>query len=602
MKIKKTRSRDNESIGYMKNKNIISIIPIICIIAVVPLIVYLKPIQLKDTVYQYWNGSKTNGDLFSYYKMVYFLIFTSIATLSFIITMYIKKKTIKHAYLYIPMAAIAILTIVSTLNTDYIDIAINGFPDRYEGMYAILGYMLILFITINIIDEEKQIEAIFYSLIVSGLIIGTIGIFQYFGLDFFRSNIGKIIMLPKEYEPVASEMKFFDTKNSIYSTLYHYNYVGSYMAMLFPLSLVLFWIQKEKKKKIFLGLFSLLMFINWIGCRSRAGVVGGVFALIILFIILGKKIFKNKKVVLITLISLLIVFIGIDTASKGSLRNKLLSIYLDPQVETKGEKIDEIAYENGALKIKTNNSVMNLILVSHQVIFTDEKYNPIKINIEGNNISFYDDRYKQYNAKINIVNNNTTIDIGMGGAVAKFAVVDNKIKMLNYRGVPTDIEPIKKWGFEGKESLGSARGYIWSRSIPLLKSALLYGYGPDTFAAVFPQNDSVGKLKAYGTAQILVDKPHNFYLQTAMNTGVISLLAVLVLFIYYFISSIRYYTKNDLHNFKSVAGLAVFVAFCGYIGAAFFNDSVVSVAPVFWVLLGMGISINMSLKKQISQK
>ena len=31
----------------------------------------------------------------------------------------------------------------------------------------------------------------------------------------------------------------------------------------------------------------------------------------------------------------------------------------------------------------------------------------------------------------------------------------------------------------------------------------------------------------------------------------------------------------------------------------FFNDSSVSVAPVFWVLLGTGISINMKLNKSM---
>jgi hypothetical protein len=43
------------------------------------------------------------------------------------------------------------------------------------------------------------------------------------------------------------------------------------------------------------------------------------------------------------------------------------------------------------------------------------------------------------------------------------------------------------------------------------------------------------------------------------------------------------------------AGAACFAAFCGYVSAALFNDSVVSVAPVFWLLLGLGIGINVKV-------
>jgi len=41
------------------------------------------------------------------------------------------------------------------------------------------------------------------------------------------------------------------------------------------------------------------------------------------------------------------------------------------------------------------------------------------------------------------------------------------------------------------------RGYIWSRSLPLLRNTILVGYGPDTFAMNFPQHDIAGKVKAY---------------------------------------------------------------------------------------------------------
>ena len=133
----------------------------------------------------------------------------------------------------------------------------------------------------------------------------------------------------------------------------------------------------------------------------------------------------------------------------------------------------------------------------------------------------------------------------------------------------------------------------------MIKDTLILGNGPDTFTVYFPQNDLVGKLKNFGKTTIIVDKPHNYYLQLAVDTGVLSLIAMLTLFGMYIISSLRLYIKNDSKDFTTQVGIMIFAAVCGYLIAAFFNDSVVSVAPVFWVLLGTGLSINHTLKAQM---
>ena len=153
-------------------------------------------------------------------------------------------------------------------------------------------------------------------------------------------------------------------------------------------------------------------------------------------------------------------------------------------------------------------------------------------------------------------------------------------------------------GFYGKERLGSARGYIWARSLPLLKETLLLGYGPDTYALHFPQDDYLGKWYAYGTTSIVVDKPHNLYLQIALNQGVIALIGFLILVGAYIVRSMKLYAFRDGYSRFDIMGIAILLGIVGYLGAGVFNDSVVSVAPIFWILLGAGMAINFLIGKE----
>ena len=124
---------------------------------------------------------------------------------------------------------------------------------------------------------------------------------------------------------------------------------------------------------------------------------------------------------------------------------------------------------------------------------------------------------------------------------------DNSIHIINTNSKKdVDIEFPETFGFKGKEKLGSMRGYIWSRSIPMLKNNLILGSGPDTFAFRFPQNDLIGLYYAYDTPNTIVDKPHNLYLQIALNDGVIALLAFLAIMIIYIVDSIKLYALKEI--------------------------------------------------------
>lgn len=108
----------------------------------------------------------------------------------------------------------------------------------------------------------------------------------------------------------------------------------------------------------------------------------------------------------------------------------------------------------------------------------------------------------------------------------------------------------------------------------------------------------LGKLYAYDTTQMIVDKPHNLYLQIGINEGGVALLAFLVMMAAHLIDSFRLYALRREYDGQQIVGAAVALAIIGYLGAGFFNDSIVSVAPIFWVLFGVGVAVNQLNRRQ----
>jgi len=126
----------------------------------------------------------------------------------------------------------------------------------------------------------------------------------------------------------------------------------------------------------------------------------------------------------------------------------------------------------------------------------------------------------------------------------------------------------------------------------MLKDTVIIGHGPDTYALEFPQHDYVGKLNSFRSHRMIVDKPHNMYLQIGINTGLITLLALLAMYLMYFIDSMKIYFKRDINTFLEYIGIGIFVGVMSYLVAGIFNDQIVSVAPLFYSMVGVGLSVN----------
>ena len=459
---------------------------------------------------------------------------------------------------------------------------------------------------LNIAQKKSALKLILAGLLFSAFIASLIGLFQFIGrvelfgkvcepLDFFKTNLGRMLIIPREYRGLNVN---FSTQQ-IYSTLYNSNFVGSFMGMALLLSVVLFIYDTNKTRKVIFCILSLLIFSNWAGCLSRAGYVGVISAVLIFivivilrFILLKKKadrdliksFSRNAAIIVSVLIGL---FFVLDLSSKSSISRQFSRLY----VKSEPDEIIDVKITSDTILYLTSSTEMQIRLVSNDLQFFSGDGSRLVPTFKKSDASYRFDcpNYSKYRFSLD---KNYILSLYYGEALINIAITNQGFKIFDARYGVSDVKKTPCWGFKGMEGWGSNRGYEWSRTIPLLKNVVFLGNGPDTFAFYFPQQDYIAKLKYFGDPYIIVDKPHNMYLQTAVNTGCVSLISILIIFISYVVTSIKIMFNNDRRTVYSIVSLGVFLGNTAYMIAALSNDSLISVAPVFWIMLGLGYAVN----------
>ena len=607
MKKKDTKSKQPITIDYENKKlSVIYFLPLLLIAGFVPLIVYAKYVELEGTNQAlYWTGQRQYLDFFSYWKSVWVVVLTAIALIFYIILYKQKKLPFKNLkQYYIPLGIYAIFVIISTIFAIDKPTALWGFVDMYQGMFVLLSYVTITFLTINFVNSERDVSLFVKAFTILMIIEGLLGITQYFGFDFFQTKIGSSLIIPGNLQ--IDNLSFSFGPKTIYGTLFNTNFVGSFATLMLPLSVAFLLGAKTKKQRIVSGIAVVLMIFTWIGCNSRAGYLGIAVSAVVALWLFRKLITKHWKIS-VSLFAVFIIFlVGLNMVSGGVLFKRLKTFNVIEQInniKTRNEtslRFENIELGKDTFAIKTNRETLNFRIDEEKLYFLDEKNNELEITTNGNKITINNKRYANYN--IIISENYPGVTINRSGRVFNFYFANNGVKLLGSGG--RIIEPIVAESFrplDGLERFANTRGYIWGRTIPLLKDYIIIGSGPDNYSISFPQDDSLAKVNSLSSPNTVVDKPHNMYLQIAINTGVASLLSLGTIWVAYIISSLRIYSKIKFNSLITFIGGSCLVGVIGYLTAGMFNDHIVSVSPLFWIILGFGMSINMKIKKEATE-
>jgi len=582
--------------------------------AFVMIVVRLTPYEANLNQFFWSRGGTSFVDFFSLAKsqIIFFLVFLALLVLLF--RVFTQNFSLKKSAVYIPMLIYAAFVVLSYFFSAYKEFALFGWNDRFEGTLILVAYMIMLFYIINTVNSEGHVKWIITPLAFTATLLGILGISQYYMADFFKTTIGKKLITPAAHWDQLDKLNFNFEGGEIYQTVFNPNYVSFYLTLLVPLFAMLFIREKRLTIKCGFGLIYGLSLFNLIGSASSNGVLGLAMSFVVALIVLNKRLIEWRKPILFLLLITLAVGSLTFTRFLPELTSAITGKTVEDNVSQPPTTVEEdpSSYKLDYFETGKDYLIIGVdgdqLTVSTQVkdnaavlFFADQTGKALTYSTKTSDglLHIDDPRFSSLGISMQQKNGASFLVIHTGKTQWPFTITANGFVFVNGIGKPVALTQIPHFGFENHQSFGTYRGYIWSRSLPILKETLIVGKGADTFNVYFPQNDYVGRYNANWSLNIVVDKAHNLYLATALNTGVISMLALLSLFGIYLGQSFPLYRKaHYAQDYLTFCGAGIFIGISGFLVSALFNDSSVSVMPLFYGLLGTGLAINRILMKK----
>jgi len=127
---------------------------------------------------------------------------------------------------------------------------------------------------------------------------------------------------------------------------------------------------------------------------------------------------------------------------------------------------------------------------------------------------------------------------------------------------------------------GSGRLKIWEITGLVIQDHPFLGTGPENLKSVIHAEHKKEINEYYRVKKTSIDKAHNEYLHIAAVTGIPSLIIYITILSLIFIQNSKYILQSNVKTLLLLTSMA-------YLIQAFFNISVIAVAPIFWIILGL---------------
>ena len=587
---------------YMKNKTKQmnwDLLPIILMTAVLPLIALGQRVTVSIGKCAWFPDGEYQYDFFMHAKSTVFLVLVVWMLIVLADRVLIRRIQIRNWKYFIPLYLYLLLAVFSTILSVDKTLSLKGMWQQYESIWVLTGYVITVFFCTQVIEKLSDLKVICGAVAVGAFLQGMIGLSQLLGKDFFSNGIGKKLMNAGIDSAAENTLQyqFSGAESSVYMASYNPNYAAVYIILILPLILALFFAVKKQISKILCVILSMLLLLCLYGSGSETGLLVG--GMLIVITVIFKELMRKTTVakrglgILLCLVIVCGEIGGYDMAKDHVLLNAIKKsvqkqTYNLEAIEADGEGVT-LCYCGKEFKLIPKNTEVGQSLTA-----VEDGKTSMTASWDSDTQSF---RFKD------TVYDNWHYDTYEQDGVQYLLIQGKKLTWIFYKETGSDkyiylnqnekADEIKNANavFKGYERTLSGRGYIWGRTIPLLTGHLLWGSGPDTFAVVFPQTDYLMKANtSFRMYQELTTKAHNMYLQTALQTGVLSLICLMAFWIRYFILFLKNIRKGERKELLWLR-CGVAVGILGFLLMGMLNDSNLAVSPVFWCVLGMGIAM-----------
>lgn len=588
------KRKKNERVAAIKPKW--ALLPLQFILVFLPLILYLKINSSGFSAYPWNSENDIYADVFLYGKTVVFTALAAVILLMLVCKLFTMDKQLRNKSIlcFLPLLVYLFCAFLSTLCSEAMTYSLNGAMDSMEPVTVLTGYVVVALYAYFAIESIEDVKRLVDAAVIGGFCMATIGILQATGYDPLLWNSVQKLYVGKEFLSQGTALRLAFQEGMAYGTLFNPNYVGTYVAMYGPLMLIGLLLYKKTWQKLVCGGAFIGLAITLFASQSRTGLVSVLGVAIVLAFFLGRSLWKRWYLVIPAAMCLVMVFSLVDVSRDYLLSNRLKTMFA---VEKSTEPVQGVDTTGDGVRVlyKDTEYTVSMLVDDTEFSYTaKEGKQTLPVTYEEDKSYAYFSLSTGDIIKIQTAQYESNYCFGLNINGRDFYFTNQEVvgnyKYINEVG-RLDECIIAANVFPGYEEVASGRGYSWGRTIPLLWNHVVLGSGPDTFAVVFPQNDYVGRYRG-GFDNIIFTRPHNFYLQMGVQTGVLSLLAFLVFYAIYFVKSCALYCFRKFRKPEERVGLALFLCTIGFMVAGLANDSLIVVTPIYYLLLGAGMAVN----------
>ena len=616
-----------------KSESIIYFIPIFVLLCIHPLFLRLYEFDNGLGDYAWMGQSEGRMDLFLHGKMILFECICAACVICLICYLFRENQLFRLPKTFLLLAGYAVLAFASTMLSDYRQFGFSGNDEQFENIWCLIGYVLVIVYVYLMVQKRQHVRMLLYALLIGSLIIGFIGVSQFIGHDLLMTGAAKQLYIPNSLRGTLLDIAF--GIGTVYATLYNPGYVGLYTSLICPILIIMTFYDQKMSVRILAGVACVLLVISTVGSQTVGGYIGLGVSFCVLLVMILKKCISSGRNRIITVLScgVLIALVfgctvlqpniiqhaagraSADEAANESEPINEAAADSEPEYNVTEPESKSVSAESAAqYKLESIQETDDYVEFCYSGIYFREMMN-IRDNAvyldftnqQGEPITYdYDEASMIYILTEPGLEGITSYSVNILDTYIGFITnIDGKdwTFTYTYKGDDLSYYTINAYNkldknitsesavFTDHYRLFNGRGYIWAKTIPLLKKYIILGSGADSFTFVFPQSDYLSAYKS-GYENMLITKPHNIYLQTAVQTGVLSLVLLLVFYAIYAIDCLRLYFMKQIADDGAAYAIAIFAGTTGFLVLSLINDSTICVTPVFCALLGTGLALN----------